>query len=210
MRPALALATLAAVAAASPAPARDLGAVGATFPVVEQDLLAVLAAKLKAAQASGKIDALNRQFAARVKAKLERPNPVAGITTTTEPRSWLFDPTIEVPQDFADQQGRLFARKGERINPLARLPGFNRVLVFVDGDDPRQVAFAIWRTRLRPGRERVYVVLTAGAPIELMRKEKVELYFDQGGLLTSHFDIRHVPAVVEKDGLSLRVSELRP
>jgi conjugal transfer pilus assembly protein TraW len=201
-----------AVAAGAPWPvaARDLGAYGATFPIIEQDLLAVLAARLKAVQASGRTRALDRAFAARVKANVERPPAVADITHTTEPRSWLFDPTIEVPQDYADQTGRVFAHRGDRINPLERIPGFNRVLVFIDGDAPGQVAFALRRARLRPDRERVYIVLVAGAPLALMRTEKAEVYFDQQGLLTTHFDIRHVPAVVEKEGLALRVSELKP
>jgi conjugal transfer pilus assembly protein TraW len=206
MRRAVSVLALGAVLVATTATAKDLGTLGATFPIVEKDL----AAKLKAAQASGKIDDLNRKFASRAKARIERPNPVEGITHTLEPRSWLFDPTIEVPQDYADQNGQVFAHKGDRINPLERIPGFNRVLVFVDGDAADQVEFAIRRAKRHPDRERVYIVLTSGAPLELMRKEKVEMFFDQSGLLTSHFNIQHVPAVVEKDGLALRVSELKP
>lgn len=191
------------------APAKDLGAYGATFEVIEPDLLLVLLAKLKAAEASGRMEALNKAFVARVKARLNRPPPVRGLTATAAPRTWLYDPSITVPRDFADQNGRVFARKGEVINPLDRLPGFNRVLIFVDGDDAEQVRFAIRRARRSP-RERAYIVLTSGAPIELMRSERVEMYFDQDGTLTGHFGILHVPAVVEREGRALRVSEVRP
>lgn len=194
---------------AEPASARDLGAYGATFPVIEQDLLSVLLGKLKAAEASGRMDALNHAFVARVRAKLNRPPPVAGIEHTHQPRSWLFDPSIIVPRDFADQNGQVFAHQGEAINPLDRLPGYNRVLIFVDGDDADQVRFALRRARRDPC-ERAYIVLTAGAPLELMRRERVEMFFDQDGSLTGHFGVTHVPAVVERDGRSLRVSEVRP
>ena len=195
--------------AGPPAAAKDLGAYGATFTIVEQDLLAVLLAKLKAAEASGKMADLNRAFVARARARLNRPPPVADITPTVEPRTWLFDPSITVPQDFADQGGRLFAQRGDVINPLDRLPGFNRVLIFVDGDDDAQVAFALRRARRDP-RERAYIVLTSGAPIALMRKARVEVFFDQDGSLSRHFGLAHVPAVVERAGRALRVSELRP
>lgn len=192
-----------------PAAAKDLGAYGATFPVIEQDLLTVLLTRLKAAEASGKMETLNRAFVARVKAKLNRPPPVAGIDHTVQPRDWLFDPSITVPRDFADQSGRVFAHKGDVINPLDRLPAFNRVLIFVDGDDEGQVRFAIRRAR-RDAREKAYIVLTSGAPVELMRREQVEMFFDQDGSLSRHFGVTHVPAVVERAGRSLRVSEVRP
>lgn len=191
------------------ADAKDLGTFGATFPVAEPDLLSVLLARLKSAEASGRITALNRAFAARVKAKLSRPPPVAGLTETRQPRSWLFDPSIRVPQDIADPSGRVFARAGDLINPLDRLPGFNRVLIFVDGDAPRQVGFAVKRAKRDP-KARAYIVLTAGAPLELMRRTKTELYFDQGGTLTRHFGITQTPAVVERDGRALRISEVQP
>ena len=191
------------------AQAKDLGALGATFPIVEQDLLAVLAAKLRAFERSGKLESLNKAFQARVKAKLSRPTPVAGITKTDRPRSRLFDPSITVPRDFADQNGRVFARKGDVINPLDRLPNYNRVLVFVDGDDADQVRFAVRRARKDP-KEKVYIVLTSGAPIDLMRSQKVEMFFDQDGSLVRRFGLTHVPAVVEREGRALRVSEVRP
>jgi conjugal transfer pilus assembly protein TraW len=208
-RPLLIAATLAAMATPSLAAAKDLGVYGATFEVSEQDLLALLLAKLKAAEASGRMESLNRAFVARVKARLNRPPPVAGITVTTMPRTWLFDPSITVPRDFADQKGRVFARRGEVINPLDRLPGFNRVLIFIDGDDADQVRFAVRRAK-RDAKEKPYIVLTSGAPIELMRRERVEMYFDQDGMLSGHFGILHVPAVIAREGHALRVSEVRP
>jgi conjugal transfer pilus assembly protein TraW len=193
----------------APATAKDLGAYGATFEVIEQDLLSVLLSKLKAAEASGKMAELNRAFVARVKARLNRPVPVAGVSATVQPRTWLFDPSITVPQDFADASGRVFAHKGDVIDPLDRLPGFNRVLVFIDGDDPRQVAFALQRARRDP-KAKAYIVLTSGAPLDLMRRSGVEMFFDQDGSLSGHFGVTHVPAVVEREGRALRVSELRP
>jgi conjugal transfer pilus assembly protein TraW len=41
-----------------------------------------------------------------------------------------------------------------------------------------------------------------------MRTKKVRLYFDQGGGLTSKFNIKAVPAVVEQEGKMLKVREV--
>jgi conjugal transfer pilus assembly protein TraW len=46
--------------------------------------------------------------------------------------------------------------------------------------------------------------------MELMRRRRVQFYFDQEAKLSTHFGIRQVPARVEKDGDKLRISEVRP
>ncbi|WP_240454427.1 type-F conjugative transfer system protein TraW [Caulobacter sp. 17J65-9] len=198
-----------AIAAAGAAQAKDLGTIGHTFTIAETDILEYIAAKLRKAQQAGKLDSLQKEFTARVKKRVERPRAVDGLRTTVEPRSWLFDPTIIVPKDFSDPQGRVFARAGERLNPLDRLPGFDRVLIFINGDDPRQVEFAFKKLG-QIGERRGRVVLVDGAPLELMRKRKRQVYFDQEGRLSGHFGLRQVPAIVEREGSRLRVSEVKP
>lgn len=192
-----------------PAAAESLGVHGETSPIIETDVLETIAARLKAAQASGKIDRLNREFADRASRRIQRPAPVEGLTRTSRPRSFLFDPSITVPQDFADHEGRVFARAGERINPLARLPGYDKELVFIDGDDPAQVSFGLKRLKAR-GQHRVYLILVAGAPLELMRRHKTPFFFDQAGSLSSRFGLQQVPAVISREALSLRVREVVP
>ncbi|MBU1384725.1 type-F conjugative transfer system protein TraW [Brevundimonas sp. SPF441] len=197
------------MAAASPALAGDLGTHGQTFDIAERDILEMISEQLKRAEASGRMGQLQDEFKRRVQAKVERPNPVPGLVRTVEPRSWLFDPSIIVPQDFSDHRGRVFARAGQRINPLERLPGFDRILIFLDGDDAAQVDWAVGQLR-EGGEHRVRLILTKGAPMELMRRRRVQFYFDQEAKLSTHFGIRQVPARVEKDGDKLRISEVRP
>ena len=197
------------MAAASPALAGDLGTHGQTFDIAERDILEMISEQLKRAEASGRMGQLQDEFKRRVQAKVERPNPVPGLVRTVEPRSWLFDPSLIVPQDFSDHRGRVFARAGQRINPLERLPGFDRVLIFLDGDDAAQVDWAVGQLR-EGGEHRVRLILTKGAPMELMRRRRVQFYFDQEAKLSTHFGIRQVPARVEKDGDKLRISEIRP
>ena len=199
------LALLAGVAliVATPALARDYGQQGTLFPVIEVDMLRMIEAKLRAAQASGRIDAANREFARRSIEKVKRPPPVPGITPTVKPRAWLYDPTITIDQDLRDQKGRLIIAKGARVNPLDTV-GLRQRLFFLDGDDPAQVAWAMRVTTALNAK----LILTRGAPLALMGAQQRRFYFDQNGSLTAKFGIHHVPAVVEQQGRALRVTEL--
>ena len=123
----------------STAQAVDHGQMGQTWPVIEPDLMSVIKARLDHAQATGKLDELNEQFADKVKQRVMRPVPVAGIRPASETRSWEFDPTLVVENDIRDHQGNLIAAAGQRVNPLAA-SGLSKKLVFVDGDSADEVA----------------------------------------------------------------------
>ena len=194
---------------ACPAAASELGVRGALFPLAETDVLDLLKARLKAAEASGQVETLNHAFAARARRSIQRPAPVPGLVHTTTPRTWTFDPSIVATKDIADPYGRVFVHAGERINPLQRMPGFDRVMVFIDGDDPAEVAFGL-KTLQTYGGLRARVILVKGAPLELMKREKIALYFDQGGALVDRFGLRQVPAIIERAGDLLQISEVRP
>lgn len=198
-----------ALSFADAARAADLGVRGNVFPIVEVDLLDLIKAKLDAAKASGKIDALDNAFRKRSIQTVEHPPAVPGFVTTRTPRSWLYDPTFTVPQDYTDQTGRVFAHAGDRINPLLHMSEFNRVMVFFDGDDPRQVEFAL-RQLHQYGGDRTKLILVKGSPIDLMRRERTPIYFDQMGMLTGKFRLTQVPAVIMREGDRLRISEVEP
>ena len=185
--------------------ARDYGQLGATTPVIEPDLLAAIEARLLAAKASGKIDAMNRQLAARTEAKVKRPPPVAGITPTTAQRSWIYDPTITVGADIRDHKGNLIIPAGRKVNPLDTV-GLRQSLVFIDSDDTAQLRWAIKSTTALNAK----LILTKGSPFAVMKAEQRRVYFDQDGKLTAKFGIRHTPAVVEQAGRVLKVTELVP
>ncbi len=195
--------TLIAAAAPFPVAARDYGQLGTVYPVMEPDFLSVIEQRLKAAEASGRIAAMQKKLVARTKARVMRPKPVAGIMRAVKARSWAYDPTITIAQDIRDDRGRVIATKGQKINPLDHVP-LRQSLVFIDGDDPAQVAWALKATTALNAK----LILTSGSPFQHMRTARRRFYFDQEGKLTGKFDIRAVPAVVEADGRVLKVSEV--
>ena len=195
------LVSFAVAAIAPPAAAKDYGQVGTVFPIIEPDLLRVIEAKLKSMQATGQIDAMNQRLADRTRAKVNRPDPVVGIDRASKPRSWLYDPSIVIDHDIRDQKGQLIAAKGKRVNPLDYVV-IKTPLVFIDGDDDAQVAWAMKRYD-----DKAKLILVRGAPLELMTRRQRRFYFDQNGTLTTKFGITAVPAVVEQSGRAMRVTE---
>ena len=47
-----------------------------------------------------------------------------------------------------------------------------------------------------------------GSYLELMRRWKRPVFFDQQGTLTDKLGIRHVPALVSQEGKRLRIDEI--
>jgi conjugal transfer pilus assembly protein TraW len=183
--------------------ARDFGVEGQTFPVIEPDLLATIESRLRGAEASGELKRMNEVFARRVEAKVRRPDPVSGITPARALRSWDYDPTAVIEQDIRDQKGNLVAAAGQRINPLDFVT-IRQDLVFIDGDDQREVDWAV----ARYADPRAKIIFVKGSPIDQMTARKRRFYFDQEGRLTGTFGIRHTPAVVSQTGRTMRVSEI--
>ena len=193
---------LACFGAAAPALARDYGQQGAVWPIVEPDLLAQIHARLTRLEKTGETARLNQELKRRTIARVNRPEPVAGVGPASATRSWRFDPTITVERKIADDKGRVIIAAGTRVNPLDTVP-LRAPLVFLDGDDPAQLA---WATR-RFAATRAQLILVRGAPLELMKARQRRFYFDQGGSLVKHFGIRAVPATVEQQGRVLLITE---
>ena len=193
---------LAAALAALPvaASAEDLGVRGATWPVVEPDLLAQVEARLLEMQRSGELARIERDARTRARLRIEEPEPVPGIAPAREARSRRFDPAIVVERDIRLPDGTLIAAAGTRVNPLAR-HALARDLLFVDGRREAEVAWAL--EHAKPAK----IVLLAGRPLDLARTHGRPFFFDQGGRLAARFGLRFTPVLVEQAGTQLRISE---
>lgn len=181
--------------------ARDYGQRGTVFPVIERDLLEQIHSRLTQMERSGETARLNEDLKRRTIARVKRPDPVAGIVRASEARRWQFDPTITLAADIRGVKGELIHAAGTRVNPLNSV-GLRADLLFLDGDDPDQLAWALKQAA------DAKLILVKGAPLELMKARQRRFYFDQGGKLTERFGIRSVPARVRQQGRLLEVSEI--
>lgn len=189
-----------------PAMCEDLGVVGQIYDITERDLIEVLKGRLSSMKQSGELAKYQDDYKKKILNEIEHPKPIPGISATQKANVHYYDPSMLTDKDITDASGRILYPRGTRVNPLDYI-GWNKYLLFVDGRDQQQLAFSkkIIAASDRP----VKLVLVAGEPLDLMRKWKVQVYFDQGGALTKRFAITQVPAIIRQEGKRLRVDELR-
>lgn len=186
----------------------DLGTWGDLWPVAEPDMLSVIEQRLQSLQQSGEMDKKMTAFKDRVVRNSQRPPAVEGITRAVRYGSRWFDPSIRLDRDVSDHEGRVFARAGEVFNPLSVVP-FNETLLFIDGDDAEQVA---WAARQKPLTLITRIILVKGNIPETSEKLDSRIFFDQNGALTTRFAISEVPARVTAapSGMRLKVEVIPP
>lgn len=185
--------------------AQDLGVIGPVFPIAEPSLLEAILSKLREAEATGVLARIQRETQANVKRGIEQPAPVERITKTIKARSFYYDPSIVVPYAIADAEGKVIVTPGTRVNPLDTV-SLSKVLLFIDARDPAQVGRAKNILDERGGK--VKVILTGGSYLDLMRRWKRPVFYDQQGALSEKLGIRQVPALVSQEGKKLKIEEI--
>lgn len=186
--------------------AKDFGTWGDLYPVAEPDMLQTIHERLTELQRSGRWDEEMTVFKERTVKHSQRPEPVVGIGRTERYAERFFDPSVQLSSDLKDDKGRVFARKGDVINPLATVP-FAQTLYFIDGDDPQQVA---WMKAQQPETLMVKVILVNGDVPKTSAALDSRIYFDQGGALSRRFGLATVPARITAapNGLRLRIESI--
>ncbi len=127
------------------------------------------------------------------------------VAKTTQPRTFHYDPSLVVPAAIADAEGRVIVPAGTRVNPLDTV-ALSQPLLFIDARDAQQLARA--RALLDRHQGRVKLILTGGSYLELMRRWRRPVFYDQQGGLTAKLGIRQVPALVTQEGKRLRIDEI--
>ncbi|HHH1368308.1 TPA: type-F conjugative transfer system protein TraW [Yersinia enterocolitica] len=181
--------------------ARDLGKWGDIYPVQEQSFLNLIQQRLGALEKSGEMAELQQRFKDNVIENTLRPPAVQGLSTDTQSHTIWYDPTFTVGQELSDQKGTVFARKGEKVNPLDSIP-LNSTLYFIDADDKRQID---WMKLQKPGTVNYKVILVNGNIKTATEQLNTRIYFDQGGELTRKFGLTHIPASLTQDNKRLKI-----
>jgi conjugal transfer pilus assembly protein TraW len=187
------------------AAALGLGVIGPTYAISEPDLLVELQSKLWEKARSGELQQLERSARARVVASIQTPPSVPGLARSDHARTFYFDPSVTIGEPIVDAQGQVLVAAGTRTNPLD-IVSLSQRLLFFDGRDPDQVRQA--RALVERYGGKVKPILTAGSYLDLMRRWRFRVYFDQQGALVHKLGIAQVPALVSQEGKRLRVDEL--
>jgi conjugal transfer pilus assembly protein TraW len=183
--------------------ARDLGKRGVDFEIAEKSMLSLIEDRLRTLDSSGEMDVLKTDFIKRVKKHINRPNalnlPKALIT-----KSHPYYPVVKVERDIFDKEGHVIARRGTSINALKNMPGYFPYWVFINGDDKTQVSWA--KVQLTK-HFNTKIILTGGSIKTVSNQLGARIYFDQEGRITQKLGITHVPAIVERKGDALLITE---
>ena len=186
--------------------AKTLGVYGATFPIIEPDLLKVIQEKLAQFKKTGRLEQLERQVSQTAKARLNTPKPVMGIEKATVNTRRVFDPSIVLSRDIKTPQGQYIAHAGDVINPLEKV-SLRKALIFIDGDDVAQMQWAMRMYQKQTTKPDI--ILINGHILDLMQQYHIKLYFDQRGLLTKRFGISKVPSMITQEDKHLVIQEVR-
>ena len=187
--------------------AKDLGRTGQTYPIKEIDLLEFIQTRLQHMQQSGELEQKNQQMLKTIKTRSERLNQSQGYSPTKKPRSWLVDPSVALKSDVLDVEGRVVVKSGTKVNPLNHAP-LRSTLIFYDGDNKAQIAWAMKQDKLLQGKTKL--ILVNGSVTEQINIFKKRVFFDQHGILVNKLKIKHTPALAVQEGLQVRVKEVLP
>lgn len=173
--------------------AKNLGVIGDVWEIQEQNLLGLIEERLNE-QFGGKSEKeIQDEAQKRVTESALRPPPVI-LPVAKENSERSFDPSYTVERDLTDHKGQVFAHKGQVVNPFDMV-SFNRTLIFIDGDDDRQIA---WLKAFKAESKIVKIILLNGNLREVTEKLDVDLYFDQNGALVNRFGIKAIPSVIDE------------
>ncbi|KAA0945923.1 sex pilus assembly and synthesis protein (plasmid) [Pseudomonas veronii 1YdBTEX2] len=185
--------------------AEQLGQYGNTWNIQEQDAIDMIKGRLGEMEKRGELTKYWNDYRDTQLAGLENPKPLPGIEPVVEPQIRMFDPTYTYAETVKDHLGNVLVPAGTKINPLDYTP-LSKAIIFIDGRDPKQLAYAKQRTEEHP---RDKVILVAGSFLKLNREWGRPVYFDQQGILTKKFGIERVPAVLTQNGRQLQIEELK-
>lgn len=173
--------------------AKDLGIIGQVWHIQEQNLLDLIQERLQEQFGGKSEEEIKAEVIKRVTENSLRPEPVE-LKRADENSEREFDPSYIVERDLSDHKGQVFARKGQIVNPFDVAP-FNQTLIFLDGDDEKQVE---WLKSFKSETEITKIILTKGNVKDAGEILDEAIYFDQKGSLVKRFGIKKVPSVVDR------------
>lgn len=185
--------------------AQNLGVFGPTYLISEVDAFEwIVQQKLPELERNGEIDKMNAKLQKQSQFRVE--NPIgATLPQATAPRLKYQSLIYTLTRDIRDAKGRVIFKKGVSVNPADVLPESNKTLLFIDGNNKAQVDYAIKQLAMN---NFIKIVLVSGRPLELMRKHKVNIYFDQHQSLVERFEITKLPAKVYRQKSNLVIEEM--
>lgn len=185
--------------------AKNIGTIGQIYSIKEVDFLEFIQSRVLFMQKNGLLNKLQNDMQMQAALYRDRPTAVINITHATQSKNWLFDPSIVLDHDLTTSDGKLIAPSGTRINPLTQV-SLTKTLIFYNADNKKEKQWVSEIDKKLKGK--IKIILVSGSVLKEESRLNKQIYFDQEGRLTKRFQITHVPAMVEQEGLYLRITEI--
>jgi conjugal transfer pilus assembly protein TraW len=176
-----------------------LGTTGATYSVVEPDILAEL--KQRAVQADRSID----KKKLRNQMKRYQPASLYKLPRASANRSKMVDMTYTLDRDLVDGDNKVIYPKGYTYNPLdyITVPGG---LVVIDGDDPEQVKWFKKSPYFENHQARL--LISDGYVFELIEKLQRPVFYLTNDI-AERLQLSAVPSLIFQQGNKMQVQEFK-
>jgi len=182
----------------TPVYGKNLGVVGATYPIAERDALEEVEEKVKGVNWS---EYFSRQ---RIERAVKRYKPdIKHLPEAKENRTFTVDMTYTLDFDISDGKGGILYPKGYTFSPLdyVLLPN---TIVIINPLNKKQLE---WFREEYNKNVRVTLLITDGSPMELMEVFKRPVYF-ANNLILEKFKVNALPAVISQKGRFIEVSQV--
>lgn len=181
--------------------ATGYGATGtAGTPVSEESLIAFMKRKVAGVNWEQKSEDMKR----RVSHQLQN-GPGLSLPSVKKARRFLVDPTVTLPDEVHDTEGRLLVESGTVVNPLDFIHLRKQYVVF-NGTESGQVTM-VQQLLEREGRHRVSVMITEG-DVEVLSGQLEAPVFWASPQIVAKFQLVAVPSVVQQSGDQLQIDEV--
>lgn len=178
---------------------KDLGTVGATYPVVEPDLVAELKKEaLKQDKAKDTAQLLEQM-------KKYQPANLHKLPHATADRSFVVNIDYTVKQDVVDGEGNILYPHGFTFNPLDYL-SFPGGLVVINGTDPLHIKW--FQHSPYTDNHQARLLLSDGYAYELTRQLSRSVFYLTTDI-AERLQLAAAPSVIVQEDRNLRVHEIK-
>ena len=191
---------------------RDMGVIGKTYQIVEEDMIEFMQKRIMEKQKNGELKQELNRFKQRSEEITRRP-PGLNLPAAKFYRINRVDPSYELTENIIDGDGKILYKTGMKINPL-KVKALSKRLCFFDGDNPKQVA---WIVKICGSSASAMMSILSENKLILVKGdfEKINkdynyqrrFYFDQYGYLVKRLGVQSLPAIVTQKGDFLYVEE---
>ena len=185
--------------------AKDVGVLGPTYPILEENFLSFIEKRVQALTSGGQWQSLQSVWQQQAQQYRDRPVPMALLPRARHNKTWRFDPSVVLSQAIITPDGLELIPKGARMNPLDTHE-LSRALIFLDGDNPAEQQWALTLDQELKGKDKI--ILLGGSLLNAEKQFKKAIYFDQGRRLIRHFGVTHTPAWIVQEKNYLLIHEV--